>query len=133
MSLPIRTINRGVVIIRPKQPFLNWLSSVEKQLGQQPFSIDLTEEGNAFLIPDEDITDSKDAQRYIERRWKEIFEQFLYEWIIEDSLWPKKRTLKMFREWFEMIYAPMTWDFANQPLEIEEFVLDEFVPPPHLH
>jgi len=133
MSHPIRTINRSVVIIRPKQPFLDWLSLAEKKLGHETFPIDLNEEGIAFLIPDEHITNSKEAQTYIERHWEEIFEQFLFEWIIEDSLWPKKRTLKMFREWFEMIYAPMAWDLVEQPLEIEEIDVDEIDPLSYLH
>ena len=97
------TINRSVVIVRPKQPFLDWLSSVEKALGGRVSQIDLTEEGTAFLIPDEDIIDAKEARRYIEKKWREIFEQFLFDWFIDDTLWPKKRTLKMFREWFDLI------------------------------
>ena len=133
MSHPIRTINRGIVIIRPTQPFLDWLSLAEKKLGHETFPVDLNEEGNAFLIPDEHITNSTDARTYIERHWEEIFEQFLFEWILEDSLWPKKRTLKMFREWFEMIYAPMAWDLVDRPLEIEELDMDEIDPPSLLH
>ena len=129
MSYSQRTINRSVVIVRPKQPFLDWLTSVEKALGGRVSQIDLTEEGAAFLIPDEDIIDAKEARRYIEKKWREIFEQFLFDWFIEDTLWPKKRTLKMFREWFDFIYAPMAWDLVKKPLEIDEWDDMDFEPP----
>ena len=129
MSYSQRTINRSVVIVRPKQPFLDWLTSVEKALGGRVSQIDLTEEGAAFLIPDEDIIDAKEARRYIEKKWREIFEQFLFDWFIEDTLWPKKRTLKMFREWFDLIYAPMAWDLVKKPLEIDEWDDMDFEPP----
>jgi hypothetical protein len=133
MSYPQRTINRSVVIVRPKQPFLDWLSSVEKALGGRVSQIDLTEEGAAFLIPDEDIIDAKEARRYIEKKWREIFEQFLFDWFIDDTLWPKKRTLKMFREWFDLIYAPMAWDLVKKPLEIDEWDDMDFEPAQGLH
>ena len=129
MSYSQRTINRSVVIVRPKQPFLDWLTSVEKALGGRVSQIDLTEEGAAFLIPDEDIIDAKEARRYIEKKWREIFEQFLFDWFIEDTLWPKKRTLNMVREWFDVIYAPMAWDLVKKPLEIDEWDDMDFEPP----
>jgi len=131
--MPNVTINRSVVIVRPNQPFVDWIASVQKKLGGDPLSIDLNEEGNAYLIPDESITGAVEAYRFIEKRWKDIFEQFLFEWVMEDSLWPQKRTLKMFREWFELIYAPMTWDLDKGPLEIEEWDDMEFDAPPGLH
>lgn len=133
MSYSQRTINRSVVIVRPKKPFLEWLSSVEKALGGGLSEIDLTEEGAAFLIPDEDIIDAKEAQRYIESKWRDIFEQFLFDWLIDDTLWPKKRTLKMFREWFDLVYAPMAWDLVKKPLEIDEWDDMDFEPPSCLH
>jgi len=34
--------------------------------------------------------------------WKEIFEQELTGWYTVPSLWPKKRTLKLFLEWFDV-------------------------------
>ncbi len=98
MSYPQRTINRSAFIVRPKQPFLYWLSTVEKALGGGLSKIDQNGEGAAFLIPDVDIIDAKEAGRFIESKWREIFEQFLFDWLIDDTLWPKKRTLKMFRE-----------------------------------
>lgn len=133
MKSSICIINRSVVIIRPKQPLLDWIASVDKKLEVASMSIDVTEEGNAFLIPDEDIIDAKEARRYIEKRWQQIFEQFLFEWVIEDSLWPQKRTLKIFREWFELIYAPMAWDLVDAPLEIEEWDVPDLEIPTHLH
>jgi hypothetical protein len=57
----------------------------------------------------------------IEKHWKTLFEVLLEEWIVDESLWPEKRTLKLFREWFEPIYCGMVWNLARDPLEIEDW------------
>ena len=31
----------------------------------------------------------------------------LMDWSTDEDLWPKTRTLKMFREWFEIVYSEM--------------------------
>ena len=46
----------------------------------------------------------------------------LVDWYTDESLWPKKRSLKMFREWFDIQYHSMVWDLAvREPLELEDW------------
>ncbi len=132
MSEPITTtINRSVVIVRPKSAFIEWLGQVEQALGDELSRPNLEEEGTAYLIPDETINDAAQAVRYIEARWRDLFEHFLIGWVVEESLWPQKRSLKMFREWFECIYAGMVWDLDDKtPLEIEDWDDPDFEPEP---
>ena len=46
-------------------------------------------------------------------------------WYTDESLWPKKRTLKMFREWFAIEYRSMVWDLDTTPLEYEDWSDEE--------
>jgi len=68
---------------------------------------EVQEDTDVYLIPDKSITGAKQAIRYIEKHWKTLFEVLLEEWIVDESLWPEKRTLKLFREWFE---PNLLWD-----------------------
>lgn len=123
MSLNLRyTINRSIVTFRYKQPFLDWISQVEKAFGECQSLDDLNEDGDAFLLPGEGYIETKEeAVAWIEKRWRGFFENILENWYTDPDLWPKKLTLKMFREWFEIDYRSMAWDLAEMPIEIEDW------------
>jgi hypothetical protein len=44
-------------------------------------------------------------------------------WSIDENLWPKKRTFKIFREWFEIEPHSMVFDSGDDEIEIDD---DEF-------
>lgn len=67
------------------------------------------------------IETGESAQRWVHRRWKMFFEPFLYDWYTDESWWPKVRSLKMFKQWFDVQYSPMVWDLADEPLEHEDW------------
>ena len=116
------TINRSVAVLKYRQPFLDWICSIEPKFGAEMTLEQLNEDNDAFLLPGEPVIDGhKDAVAWIEKRWKGLFEYKLEGWYIDESLWPKKRTLKMFREWFSIEYSSMVWDLENTPLEHEDW------------
>ena len=123
MPLNLRyTINRSIVIFRYKQPFLDLISQVEPDLGKTQNLHDLNEDGDGFLLPGEGHVESREeAVAWIEKRWRGFFEHILEDWYTDPDLWPKKLTLKMFREWFEIDYRSMAWDLAEMPIEIEDW------------
>ena len=94
---------------------------VSPEFGESLTLEEVQEDTDVYLIPDESITGAKEAIRYVEKHWKTLFEVLLEEWIVDASLWPEKRTLKIFREWFEPIYCGMVWDLARDPLVIEDW------------
>lgn len=123
-DLPTIQLNRGAVFIRYKQPYIDWA----RQAGPSPmldFNIDeANDDGELFLVPDfesprEPIDGTADAIKWVERRWKMFFEHILEAWILDESAWPQKRTLKMFREWFEVEYRSIVWDMGTEPLALE--------------
>lgn len=119
---PRYTINRSVIILRHKQPFLDWLMRVDPEPDPGITLADLDQDGDAFLLPDEPVIDTaEDAVRWVEKRWRMFFEHALYDWFTDESLWPEKRTLKMFREWFDIDYRSMVWDLAKEPIEQEDW------------
>jgi hypothetical protein len=114
--------NRYVAIIKPKQPLLDWLES------QPDWDVDITLEElrtdcGAFLIPGYPLLDQ--AKRYIERNHKTIFEWELYGWYTDESIWPDKRTLSVFRKWFDVEIHSMVVDMLNEHITREEVEIEE--------
>ncbi len=107
----MHTINRFIAVIKPKQPFLDWLKS------QPDWDLDTTlkelgDDCNAFLIPEYDTVEQ--AMRYIERQHKYIFELHLFDWYTDESTWPEKRTLSVFRDWFDVEIHSVVYDMVDE-------------------
>lgn len=128
MTLQIRyTLNRASVSLKPKRPLIDWLQKIGRSLGKEPMgALDpLDENGDIFLVPGEEVIDSReDAVKWVEKNWSDFFEFELGKWIIDDQLWPKNRTLKLFREWFDIEYQSMVWDLGSEPLATEDWLVD---------
>lgn len=56
-------------------------------------------ERTVYLITEED---AEDITAWIKRNYKNLFESELNDWYLDSELWPSKRTLKVFHEWFEV-------------------------------
>jgi hypothetical protein len=111
--------HRVVAIVLPKPPFVDWINDADPQ---HPIDLDAArDDANAFLIP----CDSEDgdplalADKWIRQNWRVIFEQMLDDWYTDKSLWPQKRSLKLFREWCEVRLHGTVFDCSNDRIEIE--------------
>lgn len=118
-------LNRGLVIIRYKQPYVDWV----KMAGDALMEISLqqaNDEGDSFLLPTyesqiDPVDGTEDAIKWVEKRWRMFFEHILESWILDETEWPQKRSLKMFREWFDIEYKSIVWDMGTEPLIVEEW------------
>ena len=87
-------LNRAVVIARPKQPYLDWATSLDDS-GLVP---DAKGEQTAYLIPSYQY--EEDAWVMLEQLYPSIFENELYGWCTDEAMWPSPRDFSMFKEWF---------------------------------
>lgn len=111
-------VNRGVAIIKPKQPFLAWVCGV-------PDPIDcsleeLRQDCTVVLIPDE--MDNIKANRYMQRIYHELFDAELAAWNLNVDDWPADRDYAMFRAWFEIEFHSLVLDSINAPIQRELYV-----------
>ncbi len=130
---PQFTINRHLVILVQKQPFLDWLLNVDPNPPSNLSLGDLRDDNDAFLIPDDVADGTEEAVKWVEKNWRMFFEHALNEWIADESLWPQKISLKMFREWFGVEYQSMVWDLGKAPLTVEDWDQDEGDEDPTYH
>jgi hypothetical protein len=133
-STPRFTINRTVILLAPKQPFLDWLNDVDPD--DEALTLEeLSEDNEVFLIPQ--FNDNSDSEKWIEARWESLFEHMLLGWVEDEASWPQERTLDMFRDWFDIRVHTMAWDLSGDPLFVEDWQEDEdeieIVEKIHLH
>jgi hypothetical protein len=118
---PRLTINRGLIVLIPKQPVLDWIMRVDPNPPLGLTLEELSQEQDAFLVSQRAVETVEDAQRWVYRRWKMFFERYLDEWYTEESWWPKNRSLKMFKQWFDIQYQSMVWDLSDEMIEHEDW------------
>jgi hypothetical protein len=117
----MQLIKRSLVLIKAKQPFINWVN-------RKPFSIPLTpadvnQDCLTILVPD--FNTSAELMAYI-APFKEIwFEIELATWNQDEQSWPNPRTSALFDEWFDLEIHSMVWDSAEVPPRRNEIRLAE--------
>lgn len=119
---PLYVTNRVVAIILPKAPFVDWIKAADPVPSNATITFeDAREEPSAFLIPTDDADDpDQPGKRWIQRNWKAVFEQLLGDWYVDPDLWPRNRTLKMFRDWREVRIHTVVLDYADTPIEYDD-------------
>lgn len=108
-------INRSAVIVRPRKPYTNWALSLDDS-GVAP---SVEGEKAIYLIPE--YGDDLEAIEMLSQCFDIIFEAELDGWHTDDSAWPKKRSFKMFREWFSFEFHSVVEDICGYPLVDEEY------------
>jgi len=119
---PRYTLNRTVAVLVPKQPFMEWLNTVDPD--DQTLTIeDLRNDNEVFLIPQ--FSDHTKSVKWLEARWDFLFEHMLMGWVADETMWPQGRNLAMFRDWFAIETHSMVWDLSEETLTVEDWQSEE--------
>lgn len=100
-------LNRGVVIVRPKQPYLDWATGLDDS-GIVP---NPSGEQTVYLIPS--FEDEEEAWEILETAHSAIFENELYGWHTDEAAWPRGRDFAMFKEWFTIELHSVVTDLCD--------------------
>ncbi|UDM15699.1 VacJ [Vogesella sp. XCS3] len=112
-------VNRSIAILKPRQPFLDWLKSLPGGLDEQLELVQLRGDCNALLIPAADDYDS--AEDFVRQHYHSLFSAELADWCDDESFWPEL-TPVLFTEWFDVEIHSVLTDLVEQPLEREAFI-----------
>jgi hypothetical protein len=104
-------VHRSALVVKPRQPFFNWLKSIDPEENTD----ELSSESSVYLIQ---LFDEKEQiENWLKRSFGDLFEDQLNGWYTDESMWPQKRTLKMFKEWFDYSVHTMVWDTEEESIE----------------
>lgn len=113
----MQSINRTAAIIRPRQPFVDWLNSLPDD--DHDYTLEeLSTDNLTFLIPEADSREG--AMDYIRKKHNLIFEWELWGWVTVERWWPAKRDWKVFKEWFEIEINSEVFDLVDGAVEKED-------------
>jgi hypothetical protein len=87
-------LNRSAVVVRPAQPFIDWVAGLE---GPTVLPSE-TDEPTVYLVFPFD--ESAQGLAVLEQVYPRLFESELYAWCTDERAWPRRRTFAMFRRWF---------------------------------
>ena len=107
-------LNRGVLIARPRQPYLDWAAGLDDS-GLVP---DPDGEQTVYLMPS--FEDDEEAWEIVEEIYAEVFERELDGWHTDEAAWPQNRDFAMFKEWFDIELHSVVEDLSS-----EEIIDDE--------
>ena len=105
----MHTVDRSALVVRPAQPFLDWLDRVDPASAHLTLE-DLRQEPTIYLLR-EWKTDEQ-ALKHL-AHVNEIFEEELNGWYRDPSVWPEKRDLNAFLQWFECGFHSMVIDVCD--------------------
>ncbi len=114
-------INRFAVVVKAKQPFVDWINSTAKAYGDKSGPLSLGEVNDdclVLLIPEFDS--DEEARGQVSSIKKDIFEESLGAWYTDKEHWPKDRTEKLFDEWFDLEIHSDVVDTVDEPIEKED-------------
>ena len=113
----MKTINRSALVVKPAQPFLDWLHRVDPNSTDVTLD-DLILEPTIYLLPEWDTED--EALQLLAEVSNEIFEEQLNGWYRVPPVWPAARDLKTFLLWFDCSFHSMVADVSDEHLRHED-------------
>ena len=114
----MREINRSLIVVKPKQPFLEWAQAVDYMEGLTLEHM-RDDDPSAYLIPE--LIYEDDQPEILKWCYEDVFEAELNSWYTDPALWPPRRDLKMFLEWFDIEFHSCVWDLCDDPIEIVDY------------
>lgn len=113
----MQSINRNAAVLKPKQPFLDWIHSLPGE--PTPITLDaLRSECSVYLVPE--MEHNEQAVRYLQKRCRDVFESELEGWDNEESTWPDDLGWRTFKKWFDIEVHSMIMDLSEKSIERED-------------
>ena len=111
-------INRSALILKSKEPFVRWINEADPYEDDPGISIEnVNKDRMVYLITDED---GENVEEWVSLNFKTLFENELEGWYADETLWPKKRDLKTFQEWFDVECHTVIIDTVDDPIQDDE-------------
>ncbi len=107
-----------MAIIKPKQPFLDWLKKLPDPMPDATLD-ELRTDCEVILVPERDS--DPDGMKYIQSNHGFVFEMVLDGYWTDETGWPVKRDWRTFKEWFDIEFHSVVNDLSEECIIKEEY------------
>ena len=107
-------INRAAIFLKGKQPFVNWINSVNPD-GEKIDIETVNADKIVYLVDDET---GEDPEGWIAQNFEHLMKNELFGWYIDEIVWPKDLDIVLFDKWFDVECHSMI--VVSVPGDIEE-------------
>jgi hypothetical protein len=112
-------LNREALILRYKQPFVDWINAADPSPTSHTLTLaDVNQERTVYLV---EVEDEVELAGWLAHHHQELFEEELNGWYTDPGLWPRDRSLKMLRQWCSFELHTVVVDTGESSLEGDEF------------
>jgi hypothetical protein len=108
------TINRNVLVAEPTEVFLEWARKYPDEDAGLTLK-ELVADTTAYLIPEQEA----DAEAWLRRNFRTIFDIELDGWCTDPARWPADRSYKAFKKYFRVHFCSSVIDLAKGAIERE--------------
>ena len=114
-------LNRGAMILKYREPAIRWINETDPIKDSREVTPELlTQDLRVYLVPDDAVATDLEVRKWIEANFEWLFEAELESWYTDPSLWPRERTLELFRQWFDVECHSMVIDTVDGVLLNED-------------
>lgn len=106
-------VNRGALILRYRQPFLDWINAADPSPSAPLTMDDVALERTVYLV---ECEDEQELEAWLVRNHRTLFEEELFGWYTDPALWPRDRSLAALRRWCSFEFHSVVADTGSTPL-----------------
>src|SRR5438874_9593028 len=111
-------LNRAALILRYKQPFVDWINAADPVSTSHALTLaEVNQEHTVYLV---EVEDEDELAEWLARNHQELFEEELNGWYTDPALWPRDRSLETVRKWCSFEFHTVVVDAGESPLEDDE-------------
>lgn len=107
-------LNRSALIVRYKQPFVDWINAVDPSPSHIVTLADVEEERTIYLV---EVEDQEELEGWLALNHRALFEEELFGWYTDPKLWPAERSLQLLQQWFSFEFHSVVIDTGSSALE----------------
>ena len=107
-------LNRELLIVRLKQPFVDWINHADPNPGSAHVTLEYANEDSAVFLVHEYTCE--DLEGWLKQCYLPLFEEVLEQWYVLPALWPQDRDLALFKAWCEVEVHGIVIDMVDGPL-----------------
>ena len=107
----MKEVNRSLVVVKPRQPYVDWANSFVEDNDEVHGIAFFHRDCTAYLI--DEIEEEGDEEIILKKVYRRIFEEELYAWMTDESVWPEKRDYPTFRAWFDVAFHSLVFDLCD--------------------